>query len=329
VTTSPRSADDGVRDELAEAPTWFLDALAQEPERGSVEVAGVDIATLAWGPRDAPTVVLVHGGAAHARWWSAIAPALTPAHRVVALDLSGHGDSGRRERYRVDLWAEEILAAGASAGGRGRPIVVGHSMGGFMTIVVAANHGDEVEGAIVMDAPVSRPDPESVEGRGGRMFREPKTYPDLDTAVEHFHLVPPQPCDNHWLLDHVARHSLREVEDGRWTWKFDKRMFVAREGPSHPSEFAPQLAKASCRLAIVNGERSDIVDDDVRAYMTELLAGSPAATAGIPFVEVPEARHHLLLDQPLATITALRGVLASWHPVGAPPKPVTGASPRG
>lgn len=304
-------------------PGWFLTALDHAPEVGAVEVEGARIATLAWGPRDAPTVVLVHGGAAHAYWWSAIAPSLTPDHRVVALDLSGHGDSDHRERYRVATWAQEILAAAASAGGRGRPTVVGHSMGGFMTIVVAANHGDALEGAIVMDAPVSRPDPESAEGRGGRMFRAPKAYPDLATAVDHFHLVPPQPCDNPWLLDHVARHSLRQQDDGTWTWKFDPRLFVDRDGPSHPSEFAPQLAKVSCRLAIVNGERSDIVDDDVRAHMSEVLAGSPAASAGVPFIEVPEARHHLLLDQPLATITALRGVLASWRPVGVWPEPVT------
>jgi hypothetical protein len=136
--------------------------------------------------------------------------------------------------------------------------------------------------------------------------------PDLDTAVGHFHLVPPQPCDNDWMLDHVARTSLRRV-DGGWTSKFDPRLYTAREGASRPSDFGPELARASCRIALVNGEHSDIVDDDVRSYMAELLADSPAAVAGVPFVEVPEARHHLLLDQPLAVVTALRGILAGWR----------------
>ncbi len=306
-------------------PAWFDAALAERPEVGRVEVDGCEIATWTWGPHDAPPLVLIHGGAAHGLWWSALAPLLAVDNRVVALDLSGHGDSGRRQAYRADQWAREVLAVAAAAGGRGRPVVAGHSMGGFVAIVAAANHGQELEGAIVLDAPVQRADPESEEGRGGRMFRAPKVYPDLATAMEHFHLVPPQPCDNGWLLEEIARTSLRQVEGG-WTWKFDPRVFVSREGPSHPSEFAPKLASAACRIAVVNGERSSIVDAEVRAYMAELLAGSPAATAGVPFVEVPEAHHHLLLDQPLAVVTALRSVLAAWRPLGEPARPVADGS---
>lgn len=303
------------------APEWFERMLTLEPDQGRTTVDDVEVAWLAWGYADAPPMVLVHGGAAHARWWTAVAPALANHHRVVAIDLSGHGDSAHREIYRAEAWAEEILAVARDATNGEPPVVVGHSMGGFVTIVTAAKHGGDLRGAMVLDAPIRRPDPESDEGRGGRMFRTPKTYPDLATAMEHFHLVPPQPCDNGWLLRYVAEHSLREVNGG-WTWKFDPLLFARREGPASPSEYADALAAASCRIAIVNGERSDIVDDEVRSYMAELLAGSPAAVAGVPFVEVPEARHHLLLDQPLAVVTAIRSVLASWHPVGTAPADV-------
>jgi pimeloyl-ACP methyl ester carboxylesterase len=314
-------------------PAWFDAVLAQAPASGVVEVAGCSIHYLAWGDPARPPLVLVHGGAAHANWWSHLAPWLADTHRVVAIDLSGHGDSGWRDTYRPEQWADEILAvataAGDGNGGGTRPVIVGHSMGGFVTIVVAARHGAALEGAIVLDAPVRRPDPESEEGRrrGPNMFRQPKTYPELDTAVEHFHLVPPQPATHPWLLDHVARHSLRSTPDG-WTWKFDPGMFAHRAGPNRPSDFGPELARAACRLAIVTGERSAIVDDDVIAHMQDLVAGSPASGAGVPFVKVPDAHHHLLLDQPLATVTALRAILASWHPVGASPAVVDAAGPR-
>lgn len=304
-----------------DAPAWFTEAVALEPDTGRVEVEGVEVAWLAWGDPTAPPMVLVHGGAAHARWWTAIAPFLAHHHRVVAIDLSGHGRSGRRGTYRAELWAEEVLAVARAGASEAPPVVVGHSMGGFVTIVTAATHGADLHGAIVLDAPIRRPDPESDEGRGGRMFRTPKTYPDLATAMDHFHLVPPQPCENAWLVRYIAEHSLHEVEDG-WTWRFDPYLFARREGPATPSDYADALAAASCRIAIVNGERSDIVDDEVRSYMAELLAGSPAAVAGVPFVEVPEARHHLLLDQPLAVVTAIRSVLANWHPVGTGPADV-------
>ena len=58
-----------------------------------------------------------------------------------------------------------------------------------------------------------------------------------------------------------------------------------------------------------------IISVDTRAYMAELLAG-------VPFVEVPEVQHHVLLDQPIALVTALRAVLGSWRPVGSAPIPV-------
>lgn len=303
---------------MSQAPEWFTRALAVEPSCGEVEVDGARIHWLAWGRRGDPTLTLVHGGAAHARWWRAHGPLLAQDHRVVALDLSGHGHSDHRDHYRAETWAEEIVTVGQVAGSGDRPVVVGHSMGGMMTIVAAARSGRQLTGAIVLDAPVRRADPESEEGRGGRMFRAPKVYDRLETALEHFHLVPPQPCETTWLLDQVARDSLRRTEDG-WTWRFDPRVFTERSGPVRPSDLGPELARAACRIAVVTGQHSVVVDAASRAYMAELLAGSPAAAAGVPFVEVPEAHHHLLLDRPLATVTAIRAIVAGWRPVGTPP----------
>lgn len=293
-------------------PAWFTDAVAHTAEVGSVEVRGVGINVLAWGSRSLPTLTLVHGGAAHAHWWSFVAPLLADQHRVVALDLSGHGDSGRRTTYDPDVWAEEVIAATDAFGGEGEPVIAGHSMGGFVTMLVAARWGQTLAGAILMDSPLRRQDPESEEGRGGAMFRNPKVYPDLHTATEHFHLVPPQPRRNAWLVDHVAERSLRQVEGG-WTWKFDPRVFVSRSGPNRPDDFAAGLTNAACRVAVVTGQRSAIIDEDVRGYMAELLARAPGAARGVPFIEIPEAHHHLMFDRPLELVTALRAIVGTWR----------------
>jgi pimeloyl-ACP methyl ester carboxylesterase len=299
------------------APAWFRDALATAPEEGSVEVDGCPIATLSWGTRGDPGLVLVHGGAAHARWWSFLAPLFADRHHVVALDLSGHGDSGRREAYPPATWATEVRAV-AEANGMHRPVVVGHSMGGFVAIVAAATFGDELAGAIVVDSPVRRPDPEREEGRrGGGMFRAPKTYPTLEEAMEHFVLVPPQPCEHDFVLEHVARTSLRRTEAG-WTWKFDPAVF-GRFSPSDPV-FSDFLGEVRCRVAVVHGELSGIVTDDVTGWMNERLGRNA------PFVAIPQAYHHLLLDQPLAFVSAVRALLADWeHTV--PRSAVAGLSP--
>jgi len=309
------------------APAWFARALAAPVDRLEVVVDGARIAALAWGDRAAPPLVLVHGGAAHAQWWAPLAPLFADRFRVVAFDMSGHGDSDRRENYSVGTWADEVIAVAEASGGNGRPVVVGHSMGGFVTIATAALHGVRLEGAVVIDVPVRRPDPETMEGVSGGMFRAPKVYADLEEGMRHFHLVPPQPCENGWLMAHIARHSLHAV-DGGVTWKFDPGVFTRRTGPDSPSDYGPLLARAACRVAVINGSDSAIVNEDTRTYMAELLADSPAAVAGVPFVEIPEAQHHVLLDQPLALVAALRAVFGSWRPVGVPPAEVVATRER-
>ena len=96
------------------------------------------------------------------------------------------------------------------------------------------------------------------------MFRNPKTYPDLETALEHFHLQPPPPVTNDYVVAHIARHSLREVEGG-WTWKFDPGVF-ARERYT-TNEY---LSQTKCRLALMHGQLSDLVTREVQEYMEEL-----------------------------------------------------------
>jgi pimeloyl-ACP methyl ester carboxylesterase len=292
------------------APAWFATAVADRAEAGATVVDGCPVAHLRWGQPGAPGLVLLHGGAAHARWWDHLGPLLAAGgrHDVLAVDLSGHGDSGWRERYSLEGWAAEVLAVVDAVGMAARPVVIGHSMGGFVAIDAAAGHGDELGGAIVVDSPVRRPDPESQEARGGRLFRRPKTYPELDEALRHFVLVPPQPPPPRYVHDHVARHSLHEVAGG-WTWKFDPALWAKRPA-RRDADYADKLSRVRCRLAVVHGQRSGIVDASVTDYMAERL-GRRA-----PFVEIPEAHHHLILDQPLAFVAAVRALLADWaaHP---------------
>jgi pimeloyl-ACP methyl ester carboxylesterase len=286
---------------MTEPPGWFASALAARRADRAVEVEGSSIHYLDWGERGAPGLVFVHGGAAHAHWWSFIAPWFAPRWHPVALDLSGHGDSGRRTRYSHQLWAAEVLAVAEHAGFERPPVVVGHSLGGLVAIQVAYDHCDSIAGAVVVDTPVRRPDPESEAGARGRAFRSPGTYRDADTALRHFRLIPDQPCDNGYCVDHVARHSLREVPGG-WTWKFDPQLFT------HTMvSMRDQLAAIRCRFALFRGEQSAVVPADTAEYMYDLMGRSA------PVISIPEARHHLILDQPLAFVAALRTLLADWQ----------------
>jgi pimeloyl-ACP methyl ester carboxylesterase len=286
---------------MPEAPAWFREALDQPYEERFIDVSGTTVHYLVWGTGGNPGIVFVHGGAAHAHWWSFVAPLFTTEWHAVALDLSGHGDSGRRDEYSHDLWSNEVLAVAADAGFPGPPVVVGHSLGGMVTIQTAATHGDDLAGAVIVDAPVRRPAPESEESAAGRSFRRPGLYPDLETALGHFRLVPPQPCENEFIVDHIARHSLHQTSDG-WTWKFDPALFHNTLVP-----LRDQLASVRCRVALLRGELSAVVPADTAEYMYELMGRNA------PVASIPQAHHHLTLDQPLAFVAALRTLLADWE----------------
>ena len=283
-------------------PRWFTDAMSFPLQRRTLTVADCALNYLVWGDLAKPPLVLVHGGAAHAMWWSALAPQLSQHYYVIAPDLSGHGDSGRRETYPLEGWADEVMAVTQDCGCAGPPVLVGHSMGGLVSIVAAAVHGDRLAGAVIVDSPVRRPDPESKEGESGKAFRNPKTYPDLDTALVQLRLIPAQPCDNDFIVDHIARHSVRQTDAG-WTWKFDPKVFLRFP----PKSLHDYLARVRCRVALLRGELSVIVSPETGEYMYELL------NRNAPLVEIPQAYHHLILDQPLAFIAALRALLADWE----------------
>lgn len=286
--------------ETSDRPQWLTKSLAVEPDQHRIEVAGCDINLLVWGEEGQPGLVLVHGGAAHAHWWSSIAP-LIGNYRVVALDLSGHGDSGRRPEYRVDLWTEEVLAAAESVGASGPPVVVGHSMGGFVAVATAVAGGDRVAGIIVLDSPMVEDDPEVEAARIGAAFGVPKTYATFDEAVARFRTVPAQDHYDQWIVEFVARHSLRETDEG-WTWKFDPELFRAISRTAA----AEQLPNVMCRVALLRSELG-LVTPEIGRIMYDNL-GRVA-----PVVEIPLAGHHLMLDQPLLLLTALRALLADWE----------------
>src|SRR5947209_19365930 len=107
------------------APDWFREALTVPFTDGQVTVSGAAIHYLAWGEPGRRGLVFVHGGAAHAHWWTHVAAAYARQYRVVALDLSGHGDSDHRERYSLEQWAAAVVAVADDAAIEGQRVVIG------------------------------------------------------------------------------------------------------------------------------------------------------------------------------------------------------------
>jgi len=100
-----------------------------------------------------PPLLLVHGWTCNHSHWAAQVQHFSPRHRVVTVDLRGHGQSDApQQEYTMPGFADDLAWLCQQLGVQ-RPVVVGHSMGGVVTLVMAERHPDVVRAGIVVDSP--------------------------------------------------------------------------------------------------------------------------------------------------------------------------------
>ena len=277
---------------------WFWDAVETKPERGALEVQGANVNFFSWS-REGPGLFFVHGHNAHAGWWDFIAPFFKSKYKVVASDLSGMGDSDHREYYDCETYTEELIKVAQKNQLGAETVIVAHSFGGVLAIKAVAAFPERFKGLILLDSGVKHPD-DIRHADPPRLGRQ-KLYPSVEVAVSRFRLQPPQPCENSFILNYIARHSIEHLDDG-FTWKFDDE-HLQRMAPISDLEEDFTNLKAKC--ALIYGENSKSFSKKSAEHMKGLL----------PFLEVRELRdsqHHLFLDQPLNFIELLTETLSGW-----------------
>lgn len=280
------------------APAWFEQIIRAPYERRSVARAGSQVEYLAWGKAGNPGLMLLHGNSAHADWWRFTAPYLARKYRVVAPSLPGMGGSSHRPSYRMSETMADLLAVADVAGIRGRFHVVGHSYGGMIAMGMAGGFHERVATSIAVDAPFGDFGHYEYDTDNMNKVREPRYYASMAEALARFRYVPQQPTTNPWATDFIARTSLEETSQG-YRWKFDQNYMTH-------SEFDVQLvippARSDQKLGYIWGEHTVAVPDEGRA-VRKLL---PPDT---PFWMIPEAYHHVMVDQPIALVTAIAAML--------------------
>jgi pimeloyl-ACP methyl ester carboxylesterase len=158
-----------------------------------------------------PDVLLIHGALTTSHDWrtSPVAAALARSCRVTAIDRPGHGRS-RRPRFEGtprDQAAQ--IAQGIERLGLQRPIVVGHSFGGLVSLALAERHADSV-GELILLAPIAFPEPRTLEHSllapravpfAGPLFSRLAERTALDRTMLpliHRLMFDPQPVPDHW-----------------------------------------------------------------------------------------------------------------------------------
>ena len=317
-------------DPEADQPSWFREAIAAPCVSSFTDVGGCRIHSLRWTERrrthDAAGtspqgVVFVHGTGAHAHWFTHIAPLVADGgYEVLALSLSGHGESGERDRYDEACWSDDCIGVMKSAGffdadRDAPPVLVGHSLGSYPVIRVAQRIGARLGGIVCCDSGIPHPmiwmSPEDSTARRQQMQQPAPVRIHPMSRACRLTLSPPQRVRAQYIIDYISSKSWKAAkrEDGSdgWRWSFDPQRNAKSDFLASVREGTPEAVKAlACRVGIVYGEDSVIVNPATQRLMAHDLGQH------IPMVGVADAEHHLFLDQPLAFVAVLKTMIGEW-----------------
>ncbi len=260
---------------------------------------------LEWNEGAEREVVLLHGNAANAWWWYPFADAVGVDMRLVAIDLRGHGDSGwvRPPAYQPADYAQDVLRLILDLGLRA-PVIVGHSMGGLVTIAFACKYPQLAAGVAVVDVAIVSSERRD---RFVRRLRSLPTvnYPNLITAKQRFRLIPHQGDIPHERLAFIAEKSLGITGDGLYSMKFDRESFFGGDGLN----VLDAIGLVKRPLLLVRGALSSVMTKPACALAME---ANPLAR----LVETPQAHHHVLLEQPEHLAHAVEQFVDEIHQAG-------------
>lgn len=222
-----------------------------------------------WGDPAAPPLLLVHGGRDHARSWDAIAAAFADRFRVIAPDLRGHGDSDwvSDGSYEMgDLVADmaalfDVLAIESAA-------VVGHSLGGNVSLRHAGIYPDRVSRLIVIEglgpSPklaaelAAKPIADRMRDWIARQRRlsaaDQRSYASIEAATARMQAADPRLSAE--LARHLTVHGSRIGADGRVRFKFDPAVGTMSPADLLQTEKHALWAAVACPVILAYGRQS-------------------------------------------------------------------------
>ena len=278
------------------------------PEDKYVEVGGMQFHYLDWGNHGKPEMLLLHGGAQSAHSWDFFALTMRDHYHVIAPDQRGHGDSDWSQAgdYATHFHVGDMHGL-TDAIGLAKFTLVGLSMGGRNSYGLASAHPDKVRAMIVVD--VGPETEEKGRKRIQEFLEDSYEFDSFDWLVERVQKYNP------WREEKQIRGSLinnlKRMEDGRWTWKHDRRRGVRRDRGVELTDNAwEDIANVKCPTLLVRGAESDIFSLETANKMLGIIPDAH-------LVEVPDAGHLVQGDNPVGFERVARDFLSSKDPAWA------------
>jgi esterase len=253
---------------------------------------GIKLHHLDWGNPAAHPIVLVHGSRLHAHVWNHFSRRFSARYHIIALDQRGHGDSGwsTPDSYRMEDFYEDLRAV-IEAKRLSRFTLVGHSLGGRVSMLYAHRHPDLLERLVLVDITPGRPPAPAGGVRPDDTRTAPGEFDSAEAALVHLErLMPRAPAP---LIEESVRHGLRRTADGRYTWKYDPGFLTGHRTRANAIDLWQAVQSVNTPTLLQYGSHSDVVSRDLAARMAEIM---PRCTVE----RIEGAGHGLFTDQPEA-----------------------------
>jgi pimeloyl-ACP methyl ester carboxylesterase len=236
-------------------------------------IDGRQVHYLEWGHAKLPAVLCLHGGGQTAYMYESLGESLGTRFHVLAPDLPDHGDSDPLPAE----WADRgELAASLppllEAFGINRVVAVGGSLGGIVSVTLAAARPELVEGLVMIDVG-HHLEPEGVQ-RIISFMTDPESFASLEEAAEA--IAAYSPFRGKIDAPRLTR-NLRQRADGRWVWKhgLGRRMRSVDDMDEHRRHsmdgFEDDLRALRIPVLVLRGTSSDVLSEEGAEELVGLL----------------------------------------------------------
>lgn len=273
-----------------------------QPRDHRISARGLSFHYLEWGEPTQPPLLCFHGITQTAHSWDEVAAALATDYRVLCFDQRGHGDSdwAADGAYTRQEMAADIAAV-SNALGLTRFFVAGMSMGGINSIAFTAAHPERVRGLVIVDV---SPEVQMKGVENIRQFvQETDVLASFDAFVDRAQAFNPRRSRAN--IESRLQHNLKQLPDGRWTWKYDSRLRSRERSVGHglTDQLWDDVARIASPTLILRGAESDILSEDGALRLQAAIAGSRLSV-------IPGAGHSVMGDNPEAFTAEVRAFLA-------------------
>jgi lipase len=254
--------------------------------------------TRSWGPADAHSVVCVHGITQHGGVFEDLGQRLAArGHSVVAVDLRGHGDSGREPPWDTETHVADLLET-IEAAGIERVSWVGHSFGGRLAAAaVAGRAGERSDRLALLDPGLDVPPPRAL--RGAEIDRLDWSFATVDGVVNALLSSEQMVAAPHQVVADYVKDDVRKGPDGRFRLSFcPSAAVVAWSEMALP---APPIARLPTLVLL----------PEVQLLIKAQATRYQEALGDLLSVKTVPNGHNVLWEAPAETTTALEEFLAS------------------